>query len=105
MKIVGVEGMTADALSTEVQRGGKFVYFTYCVSIVILTFKQPSSIYFVRADESGIVKGLGFTLISLFFGWWGIPWGPIYTIQSLYNNLNGGYDVTYDVMREIMPRN
>jgi len=24
-------------------------------------------------------------------GWWGIPWGPIYTIASLVRNARGGY--------------
>jgi hypothetical protein len=27
-------------------------------------------------------------------GWWGIPWGPIYTVQSLWVNLRGRHDVT-----------
>jgi hypothetical protein len=27
-------------------------------------------------------------------GWWGIPFGPVFTIQSLWRNLNGGIDVT-----------
>ena len=25
--------------------------------------------------------------VSLFLGWWGIPWGPIRTIQSIVFNL------------------
>jgi len=104
MKINGIEGMTVDALRAEVQRGGKFVFFQYCVSVIILTFKRPSDIYFVRPGESGVAKGIGFTLISAFFGWWGIPWGPIYTIQSLITNLGGGKDVTAEVMNSVVPR-
>jgi hypothetical protein len=23
-------------------------------------------------------------------GWWGIPWGPLYTVQSLVRNTRGG---------------
>jgi len=40
---------------------------------------------------------LGFTLLSLVLGWWGIPWGPIYTVQSLWVNAQGGRDVTREV--------
>ncbi|WP_256364380.1 hypothetical protein [Nostoc piscinale] len=36
--------------------------------------------------------------MSLFLGWWGIPWGIIYTIQSVVTNLQGGKDVTPQVM-------
>ena len=94
MKIVGIEGMTGDQLQAELQQGAKFVLFQYCISIIIMTFKRSSNIYFVRAGESAAGKGIVFTLISLLLGWWGIPWGPIYTIQALVTNLQGGKDVT-----------
>ena len=97
IKIQGIEGLSQSEIDFELQRGAKFVLFQYCVSVVVLTFKRPSDIYFNRSSESAAVKGLSFTLLSLVAGWWGIPWGPIYTIQSVYNNLNGGKDVTQQV--------
>ena len=42
-----------------------------------------------------------YTLISLLAGWWGIPWGPIYTITSLVTNLRGGKDVTQHVIASL----
>ena len=42
MKIRGLGDMTFDQLRFEVDRGGKFVVFEYCVSILILTFKNPT---------------------------------------------------------------
>jgi hypothetical protein len=101
MKIVGIEGMTGNELKAEVERGAKFVIFQYCISIVIMTFKRPSSIYFVRVGESALGKGLVFSTISFLLGWWGIPWGPIYTIQSLITNFQGGKDVTQDVLASL----
>jgi hypothetical protein len=98
MKITGIEGLTGQQLNDELQRGAKFVYFQYCISIVIMTFKRPSDIYFIRAGQNGIVKGLPFSLISLFLGWWGIPWGPIYTIGSFITNFGGGKNVTNEVV-------
>jgi hypothetical protein len=101
MKIVGIEGMTGQQLSAELQRGGKFVIYQYCISILILTFKRPSDIYFIRAGEGAVGKGLGFSALSLFFGWWGIPWGPIYTIGSFITNFGGGRDVTHEVVANL----
>jgi len=100
-KIRGIEGMKNGELDFEIQRGGKFVLFQYCISIIVLTFRRPSDIYFLRQGESGVTKGLPFTLLSLVAGWWGIPWGPIYTIQSVYNNSRGGKDVTQAVVNSL----
>jgi hypothetical protein len=98
MKIIGLEGMTGEQLSMELQRGGKFVMYQYCISIAILTFKRPSDIYFIKSGESAVGKGLPFSLISLFLGWWGFPWGPIYTIGSFATNFSGGNNVTTEVL-------
>ena len=103
MKIIGVEGYSPESIRGEVNRGAKLVMFTYCISIAVMTFKRPSSIYFVRAGQSRITKGLPFSLVSLLFGWWGIPWGPIYTIESLIRNFGGGLDVTDEVIRTVAP--
>jgi hypothetical protein len=98
MKIIGLEGLDGHQLSIELQKGAKFVMFKYCISIIVLTFQRPSNIYFIRSGESAVGKGIGFSLISLVLGWWGIPWGPIYTIGSLYTNFTGGKDVTQAVL-------
>lgn len=81
--------------SQEVQEGGRFVIYQYNFSIIIMTFKRSSKVYFVPAGSKGILKGLKYSLISFVFGWWGIPWGFIYTPQSLFINFRGGKDVTY----------
>ena len=46
-------------------------------------------------------RGLPWTLLTLLAGWWGIPWGPIYTIQSLVVNLKGGKDVTASLAAQL----
>jgi hypothetical protein len=98
MKINGIEGLTDEQIQAEIDRGARFVLFQYCVSIIVMTFKRPSEIYFVRPGESAFGTGLRFSLISAVAGWWGIPWGPVYTIQSLWVNAKGGRDVTHEVM-------
>src|SRR5690349_13996101 len=101
MAIKNMEGLTTDQINRELAHGAKFVIYQYAISIVVMTFRRSSDIYFVKAGESGVVKGLPFTLISLVFGWWGIPWGPIYTIGSMVNNLSGGKDITQEVLQSV----
>lgn len=98
-KITGIESMTKEQIAFELQRGGKFVQYQYCISIILMTFKRSTDIYFVSADQSAVVKGLGWTLLTVLAGWWGIPWGPIFTVQSLWHNLKGGHDVTAGVRK------
>jgi len=96
--IKGIDGMTPDQVAFEVNRGGKFVRYRYCFSAMVVTVMQGTDIYFVRAGENRIVKGLPWTLLTLVVGWWGIPWGPIRTVHSLWINFSGGDDLTADVV-------
>ena len=98
MSVRGIDGMSVDEVRAEVRNGGRFVIFLWTVSVVIVSMKQPTAIHFIRADEKAIIKAFRPTLITLLFGWWGIPWGPVYSIESLATNLSGGRDVTEDVM-------
>lgn len=97
MKIQGIEGMSPDQLRFEIQRGAKLVCYHYCVSIVFMSFRRSSAVYFIPAGESALSKGLPWTLLTLAMGWWGIPWGPIFSIQSLIVNLKGGKDLTAEI--------
>jgi hypothetical protein len=101
MKIKGVEGLSLQEVQEEVNRGGKFVIFNYCFSVVVLTFKRPTDIYFIRADQNAFLKSLPWTMVTLLFGWRGIPWGIIYTFSTLFKNINGGRNVTTEVLQSI----
>jgi hypothetical protein len=98
MRIQGIDGMSREQVQFEVQRGGRFVYYYYCFSVLILTFRRPTDIYFLKTGDNAVVKGLPWTLLTLLAGWWGIPWGPIYSVQSLVVNLRGGKDVTPEIL-------
>jgi hypothetical protein len=101
-EIQGMEGMTVSQLQDELRRGGRFVVFEYCVSIIVMTFKRSSDVYFIRAGEGTAGKSLGYTLLSLLLGWWGFPWGIIYTPMALITNLGGGRDVTQQVVAAML---
>jgi hypothetical protein len=90
--------MTPQELRDAVGQGARFVLFQYCVSVIVLSFKRSSPIFFVKPGESVAAKGLPYCLISLFAGWWGIPWGPVWTLTTLANNLGGGKDLTPAVL-------
>ena len=98
MTIIGLEGVTHEDLAQELDRGAKFVIYSYCISILILTFSRSTNIYFVRSDESRLAKGLPWTALSLALGWWGFPFGLIFTPITVVRNLLGGKDVTDDVV-------
>jgi len=95
--------MSAQQLSAEIARGAKIVVFEYCFSIVVMTFKRPSDPFLVRPGQGTFGMSLPYTLISLCFGWWGFPWGLIYTPMALFTNLGGGRNVTMEVAAQLPP--
>jgi len=101
MRIEGVDGLSAADLLAEIRRGGRFVFFESCISFIALTLRRPSGIVFLRSGQSGWLRGLPYTLMNLILGWWGLPWGPIYTLLTVANNLAGGCDVTATVCEEL----
>ncbi len=106
MRIRGIEGLTAEEVEELLRGGARFVFFEYCVSVVVATLRRPSAVYLVPAGDLGIARGLPYTLLSLFLGWWGVPWGLLYTPLVLLTNLSGGCDVTPQVRDWLrQPRN
>ena len=73
-------------------------YRLFCISLLVITLRRSSDIYLVRSHEKAVARGLKYTLLTFLLGWWGIPWGPIYSIGCLSTNLGGGKDVTQQVM-------
>ncbi len=69
-KIKNLEGLTTEEINAELNNGAKFVMFQYCISIILLTFKRSSNIYFVKAGQSSVKHSIGFTIITALFGWW-----------------------------------
>ena len=104
MKIKNTGGLTVSDLQREINSGGKFVEYNYAVSIIVMTFKRSSDIYFVRSDENAVANGLIYSLISFLVGWWGIPWGPVHTIRSFITNFGGGKDITDEIMASLAAR-
>jgi hypothetical protein len=107
MVIRGPEGLSIEDMLSDAERGGRFVVYTWTVSVVLMTFRRPSDVHFVPAGRSRVATGLRYSLASLALGWWGIPWGPIATVGSIVANSCGGKDVTdaiFGELRQQVPR-
>ena len=53
--------------------------------------------------ESAVPKGIACTILSVFMGWRGLPWGLLYTMESSVVNTQGGRDVTRELIEKVMP--
>lgn len=103
MAIAGLpEGTTVGQVQAQVAQGGRFVVFEYTISILIMTFKRGSGLQWIPPGESTFVRALPYTLLTCVAGWWGFPWGPIYSIMTLATNLRGGRDVTAEVVANMV---
>ncbi len=92
--------MSPRELDREIEAGGRFVVYTWCFSVIVMTFRRSSDVYFLRVDDSSLSQGWKYMLISFLFGWWGLPWGIIYTLQSLFSGISPK-NVTADVMNKL----
>ncbi len=84
MKVYSIKktsNLSIEEIITDINKGGKFISYGYCVSIVALTFRLTSSPYFIKSTELPSKYRLKYNILSLLFGWWGLPWGPIYTLE------------------------
>jgi hypothetical protein len=97
MRVRGIERLTPAEVAAELRSGARFVFFEYCISLVFVTLRRPSSVVLLRPGERGLARGLPYTLLTLLLGWWGLPWGVIYTPLAVFTNLRGGRDVTGEV--------
>jgi len=101
MKIHGIEGLTTAEINQELAQGAKFVLYQYCISVLVMTFRRGSDVYFIKSGENAVGKGMGWTVLTLLLGWWGIPWGPVYTVGSLITNFGGGKNVTAEILSAV----
>lgn len=75
-------------------KGYKLISYDYVISIIVLSFRLQAQI---KIEDSSIIKrflwGIPFTAISIVLGWWGLPWGLIYTPFAIFKNTLGGINV------------
>jgi hypothetical protein len=90
--------MTLRDVDAAVEKGAKFVYFEFCISLLIVTLRRSSNIYFIRSAKERWLLTAYFNLITFLLGWWGLPWGLVYTPLALFRNTLGGHNKTAEIM-------
>lgn len=81
----------------ELEGGARFVTYEYCVSLIVVTLRPTTAVQVIRRGRSARTAGLPSVALSLIAGWWGFPFGPIYTVATVIKNLRGGTDVTAEI--------
>ena len=65
-----------------------YVIFYRVVGFLLATRRDGvQGIYCKKCAEKACFKATAYTWV---LGWWGFPWGPIYTLSALFTNLVGG---------------
>jgi hypothetical protein len=101
-RIVVPDGLTMAELKDCIKNGGRFVAYSYCISILFaVTLRRFSKAYLILKDEHAAKYKSRYNVLSFIFGWWAIPWGIIRTIQCAKINNSGGVDVTDDILLNI----
>ena len=95
--------MSGEELAHLIDRGARVVVFSYCISALIITFRRSATVL-VHPGQSVVSAGLPYTLLSLVAGWWGFPFGLIFTPIAILSNLGGGKDVTGQVRASCGPQ-
>ena len=67
---------------------------------MVVTYRYSSPVYFLRRNQNAFLKVLPFTIITLLLGWWAVPYGPFYTLATVYRNVVGNC-VTDVVMQRL----
>jgi len=96
-QVYGLDKVAPSEMEAHLASGGRFVYFEYCISLIAVTLRRRTKVLLLRPGESSFLRGVPPTLLSLLLGWWGVPWGLIYTPLVVLTNLSGGCDITAEV--------
>jgi hypothetical protein len=96
-----LEGMTREQVLAELRGGARFVTFQYVFSFILITERRSSKIFFLKSNEKTGLHSLPYSLVTFALGWWGFPYGLVYTPQAIYRNFRGGTDITTQMLASL----
>lgn len=86
-----------------VMAGHRYITIPYVFSVVVMSFRRSmGGVHTVRTGEWPMGALIGASCITLFVGWWGIPWGFIWSALTLVSLWRGGKDVTKEVLTNVI---
>ncbi|HSI20108.1 MAG TPA: hypothetical protein VLA04_00060, partial [Verrucomicrobiae bacterium] len=81
--IIGSEGISDEDMLKSLSSGsGKLVLYAYTFSFGIATIQYNSPPHYQTSYTASIIQSLPYSFVTLFCGWWGFPWGPVYTLSA-----------------------
>ncbi|AXG74762.1 hypothetical protein DVK85_11180 [Flavobacterium arcticum] len=99
-KIKVPENETFESIIQQKDSGGKFVFYEYLIPRpLIAPGRGASKIFFIKKGEK-TKHHIKYNIITLLWGWWGLPFGLLYIPKTIRNNKTG-IDVTEDVYNNI----
>lgn len=104
-KYVEIKEAPATYNGKQISLDTQLVKYDFCISLIAGSVKISSG-YMLKSDPMSMAACGAFTIGSLLLGWWGLPHGPIWTIECLVNNLSGATKksvatLIYDIETEI----
>lgn len=73
---------------TKVTAQPRYVVFYQVTSFIVVTIRSPiQGIFCPTCAERKALQG---TIVTWLMGWWGLPWGLIYSVPTIFQNLFGG---------------
>jgi hypothetical protein len=75
----------------------RYTIYRHVMSAMFITWRTVNQGIF--CSECGAKNAYRASLKTWLLGWWGFPWGPIYSIQAIFWNMRGGQQPTHNNFR------
>lgn len=75
----------------------RYAIYRHVISAVFITWRTVNQGIF--CSECGAKNACRASLKTWLLGWWGLPWGPVYSIQAIFWNMRGGEQPTSNNFR------
>lgn len=99
--LAGTRPLFSEEVRTRVAAGARLVRFEFCFSLLLFTIRRQSAIYLTESWQERYLRGLGYSILALLLGPWGVPWGLVWTPWAVWVNLTGGVDETDAFLAEL----
>lgn len=91
---------TFESIMEQRKNGAQFLFYEYVIPRpIIAPGRAASKIYFVKKGDTKRYYAK-YNLINMLWGWWGLPFGPVYVYKVAANNKKGN-NVTDDVYENL----
>jgi hypothetical protein len=92
-------GLEPAQVLARLDAGDRCVRYEWCWSALLATLRRQSRVHITNSRRARCFRGVGYNLLNLLVGPWGVPWGLAWTVRAVWINLLGGIDVTDEVRR------